>query len=151
MELILKETIDSLGREGDIVKVKPGFGRNYLLPQGKAMLATAANLASLEKNKAEIQVRLEEERKKAEKLFKKLSGVTLEFSQLVGEDDKLFGSVTVADIVEKLAENKISVEKKNVNLPEPIKTLGENQIAIKVGFDLNAEITVVVVAQNAES
>ncbi|NNK94518.1 MAG: 50S ribosomal protein L9 [Desulfobacterales bacterium] len=151
MELILKETIDSLGREGDIVKVKPGFGRNYLLPQGKAMLATAANLASLEKNKAEIQVRLEEERKKAEKLFKKLSGITLEFSQLVGEDDKLFGSVTVADIVEKLAENKISVEKKNVNLPEPIKTLGENQIAIKVGFDLNAEITVVVVAQNAES
>ena len=151
MELILKETIDSLGREGDIVKVKPGFGRNYLLPQGKAMLATTANLASLEKNKAEIQTRLEEERKKAEKLFKKLSGVTLEFSQLVGEDDKLFGSVTVADIVEKLAENKISVEKKNVNLPEPIKILGENQIAIKVGFDLNAEITVVVVAQSAES
>lgn len=151
MELILKETIDSLGREGDIVKVKPGFGRNYLLPQGKAMLATAANLASMEKNKAEIQARLEEERKKAEKLFKKLSGVTLEFSQLVGEDDKLFGSVSVADIVEKLAENKISVEKKNVNLPEPIKTLGENQIAIKVGFDLNAEITVVVVAQGAES
>lgn len=151
MELILKETIDSLGREGDIVKVKPGFGRNYLLPQGKAMLATAANMASLEKNKAEIQARLEEERKIAEKLFKKLSGVTLEFSQLVGEDDKLFGSVTVADIVEKLSENKISVDKKNVNLPEPIKTLGENQISIKVGFDLNAEITVVVVAQSAES
>jgi len=151
MELILKETIDSLGREGDIVKVKPGFGRNYLLPQGKAMLATAANMASLEKNKAEIQARLEEERKIAEKLFKKLSGVTLEFSQLVGEDDKLFGSVTVTDIVEKLSENKISVDKKNVNLPEPIKTLGENQIAIKVGFDLNAEITVVVVAQSTES
>jgi large subunit ribosomal protein L9 len=151
MELILKETIDSLGREGDIVKVKPGFGRNYLLPQGKAMLATAANLASLEKNKAVIQARLEEERKKAEKVFKKLSGVTLEFSQLVGEDDRLFGSVTVADIVEKLAENKISVEKKNVLLSEPIKTLGENQIAIKVGFDLNAEITVIVAAQGAES
>jgi large subunit ribosomal protein L9 len=151
MELILKETIDSLGREGDIVKVKPGFGRNYLLPQGKAMLATAANMASLEKNKAEIQARLEEERKIAEKLFKKLSGVTLEFSQLVGEDDKLFGSVTVTDIVEKLSENKISVDKKNVNLPEPIKTLGENQITIKVGFDLNAEITVVVVAQSTES
>jgi len=151
MELILKETIDSLGREGDIVKVKPGFGRNYLLPQGKAILATAANLASLEKNKAVIQARLEEERKKAEKVFKKLSGVTLEFSQLVGEDDRLFGSVTVADIVEKLAENKISVEKKNVLLSEPIKTLGENQIAIKVGFDLNAEITVIVAAQGAES
>jgi len=151
MELILKETIDSLGREGDIVKVKPGFGRNYLLPQGKAMLATAANLASLEKNKAEIQARLEEERKKAEKLFKKLSGVTLEFSQLVGEDDKLFGSVTITDIVEKLAENNIRVEKKNVHLPEPIKTLGENQITIKVGFDFNAEITVVVVAQGAET
>ena len=151
MELILKETIDSLGREGDIVKVKPGFGRNYLLPQGKAMLATAANLASLEKNKAVIQARLEEERKKAEKVFKKLSGVTLEFSQLVGEDDRLFGSVTIADIVEKLAENKISVEKKNVLLSEPIKTLGENQIAIKVGFDLNAEITVIVAAQGAES
>ena len=91
MELILKETIDSLGREGDVVRVKPGFARNYLLPQGKAVRATSENLAALEQNKAEIQARLDEQHKKAEGLFKKLSGITLEFEELAAEDDKLFG------------------------------------------------------------
>jgi large subunit ribosomal protein L9 len=147
MELILKETIDSLGREGDLVRVKPGYGRNYLLPQGKAVPATAANLELLEKNKAAIQARLEEDRKAAEKLSKKLAAITIEFAQLAGDDEKLFGSVTSADICEKLKENNIDVEKKNILLPEPIKVLGENKVAVRVGFDLSTEITVNVVAQ----
>ena len=147
MELILKETIDSLGREGDLVRVKPGYGRNFLLPQGKAVLATATNLELLEKNKAAIQARLEEDRKAAEKLSRKLSAVTLEFSQLAGADDKLFGSVTSSDICDKLKENGIDVEKKDILLAEPIKTLGENKVAVKVGFNLSTEITVNVVAQ----
>ena len=151
MELILKETIDSLGREGDLVKVKPGFARNYLLPQGKAVQATKENLASLEQNKAEIQTRLEEQHKRAEGLFKKLSGVTLEFEELAAEDDKLFGSVTTNDIFEKLAEKNIEVEKRQIFLSEPIKVLGEKKISIKVGFDLEAEITVNILALESES
>jgi len=151
MELILKETIDSLGREGDLVKVKPGYGRNYLLPQGKAVLATAANLELLEQNKAVIQARIEEEKKKAEKLSKKLTAITLEFAQLAGDDDRLFGSVTAADICDKLNELSIDIEKKNVLLADPIKTLGENKVTVKVGFDLNTEITVNVVAQGEDN
>ena len=151
MELILKETIDSLGREGDLVKVKPGYARNYLLPQGKAVQATKENLASLEQNKAEIQARLEEQHKRAEGLFKKLSGVTLEFEELAAEDDKLFGSVTTNDIFEKLAEKNIEVEKRQIFLSEPIKVLGEKKISIKVGFDLEAEITVNILALESES
>ena len=151
MELILKETIDSLGREGDLVKVKPGYARNYLLPQGKAVQATKENLASLEQNKAEIQARLDEQHKKAEGLFKKLTGITLEFEELAVEDDKLFGSVSVNDIFEKLAEKNIEVEKRQIFLSEPIKVLGEKKISIQVGFDLEAEITVNVTALESES
>lgn len=142
MELILKETIDSLGREGDVVRVKPGYARNYLLPQGKAVQATKDNIAVLEQNKAEIQARLDEEHRKAEALFKKLADITLEFEELAGEDDKLFGSVTVNDIYERLLERKIEVEKRNVFLPEALKTLGERKVTIKVGFDMEAEITI---------
>ena len=151
MKLILKETIDSLGREGDVVKVKPGYARNYLLPKGKAVQANAENLALLEQNKAEIQARLDEERKKAEALLKKLSGITLEFEELAGEDDKLFGSVSSNDIFDKLSERNIEVEKRNIFLSEPIKTLGERKVSIKVGFNLEAEITINVVKQEAEA
>lgn len=150
MELILKETIDSLGREGDVVKVKPGYARNYLLPKGKAVAANEENLAVLEKNKAEIQARVEQDLKTSEKLIKKLSGVILEFEELAGEDEKLFGSVTVGDIYDKLSEKSINVEKKNILLFDPIKILGESMVSVKVGFDLVAEITVVVSAQAAE-
>jgi len=142
MELILKETIDSLGREGDLVKVKPGYARNYLLPQGKAVRATKENMAALEQNKAEIQARLDAEHKKAEALFKKLADITLEYEELAGEDDKLFGSVTAHDIYEKLLALNIGVDKRNIFLTEPIKTLGERKISVKVGFDMEAEITV---------
>ena len=104
MELILKQTISTLGQEGDIVTVKPGYGRNYLLPQRKAVLATPANKALLEQNKAEIVARREAERKVAEELSKKISGMEIVIEQLAGDDGRLFGSVTSADITAKLAE-----------------------------------------------
>lgn len=151
MELILKETIDSLGREGDIVNVKDGYGRNYLLPQQKAVLATKENLEVLEQNRAEIQARLETEKKDAEKLLKKLAGITLEFAMLAGEDEKLFGSVTSSDILDRLQDKEIKIEKKNILLSEPIKTLGDFKVNIKAGFDLVAEIAVKVSAQGTES
>lgn len=151
MELILKETIDSLGREGDVVKVKPGYARNYLLPQGKAVIADASSLAILEQNKAQIQARLDAEHKVAENLFKKLTGISLEFEELAGEEDKLFGSVTAGDIHDRLVEKKIEVDKRNINLSEPIKTLGEHRVTIKTGFDLEAEIIITVKAQEPEA
>lgn len=149
MELILKETITSLGREGDIVKVKPGYGRNYLLPMGKAVVADARNKAILERNKAAIESRLAKERKEAETLAKKLAGISVEIPQLVGEDERLFGSVTSSDILEKLQELNIDIDKRQIVLPNPIKTLGETTVPIKVGFEMTADIQVKVVPQES--
>lgn len=148
MELILKETITSLGLEGDIVKVKPGFGRNYLLPKGKAVIANAENKALFEKNRAAIEARRLQERKIAEAVAKKLAGISIEISQLAGDDERLFGSVTNADISEKLAELDIAVDKRQIVLTDPIKSLGEYSVPIKVGFEISADIQVKVVAQD---
>jgi large subunit ribosomal protein L9 len=149
MKLILKETITSLGQEGDVVTVKPGYGRNYLLPQGKAVIANDENIAILDKNRAVIEARIAEQRKVAEKLSKKLAGIVLEIQQLAGDDEKLFGSVTSNDICDKLAALNISVDKKMVLLADPIKTLGETTVNIKVGFDLITPIIVKVTAQGS--
>lgn len=145
MELILKQTISTLGQEGDIVTVKPGYGRNYLLPQKKAVLATPANKAILEQNKADIVARREAERKVAEELSKKISGLEIVIEQLAGDDGRLFGSVTSADIVAKLAENNIDIDRKQILLVDPIKTLGTTTIGVKVGFQMTTDITVNVV------
>ena len=145
MKLILKETISTLGQEGSVVTVKPGYGRNYLLPQGKAVLATQENLEALEQNKAEIEARLAAQRKEAENLSKKISGLEIIIDQLAGEDERLFGSVTAADICLKLAEKDIVIDKKQIQLAEPIKTLGETAIPVKVGFQMYTDIIVKVV------
>ncbi len=146
MEVILKETIDTLGREGDIVKVKPGYGRNYLLPQQKAVAANAANIALFEKDQAAIQARLTEETKTAEALAKKLAGTTLSIAMLTGGEERLFGSVTSSDIAKKLAEDtSVEIDKKNILLKEPIKELGESNVTVKVGFQTTVDITIQVV------
>ncbi|WP_457576552.1 50S ribosomal protein L9 [Desulfomarina sp.] len=145
MELILKETISSLGREGDVVTVKDGYGRNYLLPQGKAMLANEQNLAILARNRAAIEAKLEKEQKLAEKTAKKISALNIEIEQLAGDDDRLFGSVTNADICEKLADLNVKMDKRQILLADPIKTLGETKVQVKVGFQMTTEITVKVV------
>ena len=150
MELILKKTVETLGEEGDIVKVKSGYARNYLIPKKLAVVADKANLAQLEQEKAAIEARREKQRLEADSLSKKIAGVTLTISHRVGEEDKLFGSVTTADIAEKLAEMDIQIEKKNILLSEPIKTLGEVIIPIKVGFQTTSDITVQVVPLETE-
>ncbi|SHO46948.1 50S ribosomal protein L9 [Desulfopila aestuarii] len=151
MKLILKETISTLGQEGTVVTVKPGYGRNYLLPQGKAVVATQENLAVLEENKAVIEARLAEERKQAEALSKKIAGIEIVIEQLAGDDERLFGSVTNADICAKLAEKNIVIDKKQIQLSEPIKVLGENVIPVKVGFQMFADVTVKVVRAATEA
>ncbi len=146
MEVILKETIDTLGREGDIVTVKPGYGRNYLLPQQKAVVATSSNIALFEKNQAEIQARIQEEVKVAEALAKKLAGTTISIAMLTGDEERLFGSVTSADISAKLEEDtKVAIDKKNIILQDPIKELGESSVTLKIGFQTTVDITVSVV------
>jgi large subunit ribosomal protein L9 len=145
MELILKQTVESIGEEGDIVKVKPGYARNYLIPQKLAVIANKSNLASLEQGRAAINTRREKQREGAEALSKKLSGASVTIAQRVGEEDKLFGSVTSSDIAQKLAELDIEVDKKNILLPEPIKSLGETAVSVKVGYQMTTDIMVQVV------
>jgi large subunit ribosomal protein L9 len=150
MELILKKTVDTLGEEGDIVKVKSGYARNYLIPRKLAVIANKTNRTLLEQEKATIAARREKQRQESETLSKKIAGTTVTIQHRVGEEEKLFGSVTAADIAEKLAELDIHVEKKNILLSEPIKTLGNVSVPIKVGYQLTTEITVSVVPLESE-
>ena len=150
MELILKKTMETLGEEGDIVKVKSGYARNFLIPKKFAVIANKANMAQLEQEKAAIEARREKMRQESESLSKKISGTIITIEHRAGEEEKLFGSVTAADIAEKLAEINIQVDKKNILLTEPIKTLGEALVPIKVGYQTTSEISVHVVPLEAE-
>ncbi|MBW2505558.1 MAG: 50S ribosomal protein L9 [Deltaproteobacteria bacterium] len=150
MELILKKTVETLGEEGDIVKVKPGYARNYLIPKKMAVLANKANLSQLEQEKASIEARREKQRQEAESLSLKIAGAVITIKHRVGEEDKLFGSVTAADISEKLAEMNIQIDKKNILLSEPLKTLGEFNVPVKVGYQMTSDITVQVAALETE-
>lgn len=150
MELILKETIDTLGEEGDTVKVKSGYGRNYLIPRKKAVLATTANLTILKKETAAIEARKATQRKGAEGLAKKIAGATVVIEQRTGEDNKLYGSITSADIATKLAELGIDIDKKKIVMDEPIKTIGETMVPVKIGYQVTAEVKVEVVPLASE-
>lgn len=145
MDIILKTTIDTLGEEGDIVKVKDGYGRNYLIPRQKAVLATKGNLAKFEQQKAAIEARKKRQRQESEALAQKIGGATVTIEQHTGEEDKLYGSVTSADIAAKLAELGIEVDKKKILLDEPIKTLGTTLVPVKIGYQMTAEIKVEIV------
>lgn len=150
MEVILRKTIDNLGLEGDIVKVKPGYARNYLLPKQMAMPVTKQNLARLQQEKEVIAARLEKERKEAEGLAGKLDEVTVEIARRVGEEDRLFGSVSSGDIAAKLGEMGISIDRKSIVLNAPIKTLGETKVPVKVGYQMTTDITVKVIPETEE-
>ena len=147
MEVILNKTIDNLGLEGDLVNVKPGYARNYLIPQQIAMPVNKQNLARLQQQKETIEARLEKERKEAGTLADKLSNVTIEIARRVGDEDRLFGSVTSADIADKLEEKGITIDRRTILLNDPIKSLGDTKVMIKVGYQLNTEITVQVVPE----
>lgn len=150
MEIILKQTVDTLGLEGDIVKVKPGYARNYLVPQKIAVIADKANLAALEQEKSGIEARKAKQRQKDEALEKKLSGTVVVIEMRVGDENRLFGSVTASDIADSLAKLGIEVDRKKIQLPEPIKTIGDTMVQIKVGYQIATDITVQVVPKEAE-
>ena len=146
MKVILKETIDSLGIIGSEVNVAPGYARNYLLPQGKAVPATAQYRKILEHEKAKFELQIAKEKDLAQQMAQRLEGVTCEVAAKIHEGDRLYGSVTVRDIIDALAKKDIVVEKRMVLLPEPIKTIGNFKVAIRVYKDVEPEITVNVVS-----
>ncbi|OQX18338.1 MAG: 50S ribosomal protein L9 [Desulfobulbaceae bacterium A2] len=148
MEIILKENIDTLGLEGDLVNVKPGYARNFLLPRRKAVEATKGNLAQLERERAVIEARRLKQRQEAEGLAARLAGVTLTIARRVGEENKLFGSVTSSDIAEALAASGIELDRKLVHLTEPLKAIGEYVVQVKTGFQMTAPLTVQVVPED---
>ena len=150
MKVILKEDIPRLGTMGETVQVAPGYGRNYLIPQGKAVLATSKNFKELEHQRQLILRKAEFIRKDAESFAEKFRGLTLTLARKVVEEDKIYGSVSVSDISQALEEAGVEIERKLIKLDEPIKTLGEFQVPVKVHADVTAELTVQVVKEEYE-
>ncbi len=147
MKVILKETIDSLGIIGSEVSVADGYARNYLLPQNKAVKATPQNRRQMEQERAKFEVQIAKERKVAEEMAQKLEGVTCTIPAKVSEEDRLYGSVALRDIIDALAAQDITVEKRMIMLREPIKTLGTFKIPIRVYKEVEPEITVEIVPE----
>ncbi len=147
MKVILKETIDSLGVIGSEVEVAKGYARNFLLPQGKAVLATPQNRRMLEQERVKFEVQIAKERKLAEEMAQKLEGVKVTIPAKVSEEDRLYGSVTVRDIMDALAAQDVTVEKRMVLLSEPIKSTGTFKVPIRVYKEVEPEITVEVVPE----
>ncbi len=147
MKLILKETIETLGIIGSEVEVAPGYARNYLLPQGKAVAATDANRKQLAQQKAKFDLQIAKEKELAQEMAKKLEDVACTITAKVSDGDQLYGSVTTRDIINALAKQEIKVEKRAVLLKEPIKTLGSFKVPIRVYTEVEPEISVEVVAE----
>ncbi|MCU0591002.1 MAG: 50S ribosomal protein L9 [Desulfobacterales bacterium] len=147
MRVILTQTIESLGIIGSEVEVKAGYARNFLLPQKKALTATPENRKRLESEKAKFELQIAKERKLAEEMAQKLEGVVCRIVAKVAEEDRLYGSVAVRDIMDALAAQNIVVEKRMVLLTEPIKQLGSFKIPIRVYKGVEPEITLDVVSE----
>ncbi|MBN1794979.1 MAG: 50S ribosomal protein L9 [Candidatus Omnitrophica bacterium] len=147
MKIILIEDIDSLGQSGDVIEVKDGYARNYLIPRGAARPATPGNIQLAERLKQQKQTRLEREKKEVEEFAAKISSVSCTISVKVGHDDKLYGAVTAAHIADALKREGIEVDKRNVVLEEPIKNLGVYTISIHLRPDVTAKVKVWVVKE----
>jgi large subunit ribosomal protein L9 len=142
MEVILREDVLHLGHIGDIVKVRPGYARNYLLPRGLATVADKRNLGVLEHEKRIVEEKRKRAMSAAEQLAKRLSSTTVTIAARAGEEGKLFGSVTNIDIERALGEAGLAIERRRIRLDEPIKTLGDHKVAIDLSAGVEAEVTV---------
>ena len=148
MEVILRQAVEKLGQPGDVVKVSAGFARNYLLPRGIAYAATAGNLKRIAQEKARLEAAEDERRGAAQTIATRLENVSLTFSARVGDEGKLFGSVTASDIAEQLhAQGFDSIEKRQIDLHEPIKSLGVYRVPVRLHVDVKPEIKVWVIKQ----
>ena len=147
MEIILRQAIENLGHPGDVVTVKNGYARNFLLPRGFAYEATPGNLKRIAAERGRLEAAENERRETASELAKRLEEVQLTFSARVGEEGKLFGSVTSADIAEQLAAQGFTVERRLIDLHEPIKPLGVYRVPVRLHADVKPEIRVWVIKQ----
>ena len=148
-ELILRESIDRLGRRGDVVKVAGGYARNYLLPHKLALPVTEANRRQVERERAIADQREADERLSAQALADRVAAVECEIARRVGENDTLYGSVTNADIADCLTARALEIDKRQVQLDEPIKQLGEFTVAVKIHREVTADVRVRVVREGA--
>ena len=144
MKVILKEDVQNLGQQGDVVEVKPGYARNYLMPQKLAILFTKQQKKIIEEAQIVEKRKLEREKDQLESVLKQVEDLNLSLKMQSEEDDKLFGSVTKLDIVKLLEENGITIDKKYIDLSSPIKTLGEHKVNIVFTKEMSASFTLVV-------
>ena len=147
MQIVLKEDVEKLGRRGEVVKVADGYARNYLLPFGKALSATPGNLKVIEREKRRYVARLSKEKEENEALARRIQEVSVTLVRKVGENDVLYGSVTSADIGESLQKEGIVVDKRRIQLPEPIKSLGIYSVPVRLHPEVTAEVKVWVVKE----
>ena len=147
MEIILRQAVENLGKPGDVVKVKSGYARNYLLPHGLAYEATPGNLKRIQQERDRLEAAENERRTAAQGLAEKIEQVSLTFSARVGEEGKLFGSVTAADIAAQLEAQGLHLEKRQIDLHEPIKALGVYRVPIRLHADVKPEVRVWVIKQ----
>ena len=147
MEIILRQGVENLGKPGDVVKVKAGYARNYLLPHGLAYEATPGNLKRIQQERERLEAAENERRGAAQGYAEKLEQVSLTFSARVGEEGKLFGSVTAADIAQQLEAQGFHVERRQIDLHEPIKALGVYRVPVRLHADVKPEVRVWVIKQ----
>jgi large subunit ribosomal protein L9 len=145
MEVILRQAVENLGHPGDIVDVSAGFGRNYLVPRGLAYAATAGNKKRIEQERQRLDAAESSRRASAQEIADKLAQVSLTFSARVGDEGKLFGSVTAADIAHQLEAQGFAIEKRQVDLHEPIRALGVYRVAVRLHADVKPEVKVWVI------
>ena len=147
MEVILREHVDNLGKRGEIVKVADGYARNYLLPRKLALLVTAGNRKQIERERAKFDIKEAEDQKVAQAIADRMASVEIVIARRVGETDVLYGSVTSSDIAEALAAKGFDIDRRKLQLPEPIKRLGAVDLAVKLHRDVTATVKVKVVAE----
>jgi large subunit ribosomal protein L9 len=147
MEVILREDVKSLGKAGELVKVKPGYARNFLLPKGLAYEATEGNRKRIVAESKARGVKMAEERSAAEAFASKLNAVSLTLSRKAGEGDRLFGSITAQDIAEALAAQGLTVDKRKIELEHPIKSIGQHAVPVRLHHEVQAELRLTIVAE----
>jgi large subunit ribosomal protein L9 len=151
MEVILRDHVEKLGKRGEIVKVSDGYARNYLLPRKLALPATEGNKKHVERERKIMETREAEEKSQADAIASRLSTIDITIARRVGETEQLYGSVTAADISEFLKTKGFEIDRRKLILPEPIKTLGEHDVPLKLHRDVTAPLKVKVVKEGAET
>ena len=147
MKLILREDVENLGKGGEVVDVKPGYGRNFLIPRGLAVLASTKNVRELEHEKSMAAAKAAKLKASAQAVAKRLSDTPVTLKRKVGEQDKLYGSVTAMDVAEALASRGLQIERRSIDLPEPIKTVGVHEVPVKLHSEVVAKVKVTVEAE----